>query len=150
MRFRGGGVGHTSTREATSRFLVDRDRKDVHAVVTTSDTAMNIDQNLDGLEGDSDDLDQERDGGLGRGLASNHDLGEEKGGFDSDENSEMDDEEEAGDEGNFTSLADEELDYGYYNQGSGDEDQEEEEAGERDEDDDVQEDEMEELGYAPY
>jgi hypothetical protein len=29
MRFRGGGVGHNSTREATNRFLNDRDRLDM-------------------------------------------------------------------------------------------------------------------------
>ena len=29
MRYRGGGVGHSSTREATNRFLLDRDRLDV-------------------------------------------------------------------------------------------------------------------------
>lgn len=29
MRYRGGGVGHTSTREATNRFLLDRDRLDM-------------------------------------------------------------------------------------------------------------------------
>ena len=29
MRYRGGGVGHSSTREATNRFLLDRDRLDM-------------------------------------------------------------------------------------------------------------------------
>jgi hypothetical protein len=29
MRYRGGGVGHSSTREATNKFLHDRDRLDV-------------------------------------------------------------------------------------------------------------------------
>jgi hypothetical protein len=29
MRFRGGGVGHKSTREATNHFRMDRDKRDV-------------------------------------------------------------------------------------------------------------------------
>ena len=29
MRYRGGGIGHTSTREATNRFLLDHDQLDM-------------------------------------------------------------------------------------------------------------------------
>ena len=29
MRYRGGGVGHSSTREATNKFLHDHDRLDI-------------------------------------------------------------------------------------------------------------------------
>ena len=32
MRYRGGGVGHNNTREATNKFLLDRDRLDVSNV----------------------------------------------------------------------------------------------------------------------
>jgi hypothetical protein len=35
MRFRGGGVGHKSTRDATNFFKQDRDRLDVTNAVTT-------------------------------------------------------------------------------------------------------------------
>jgi hypothetical protein len=37
MRFRGGGVGHASTREATDFFKKDRDSRDVKKVVVEDD-----------------------------------------------------------------------------------------------------------------
>ena len=49
MRFRGGGVGHKSTRGATNSFLTDRHDRDVHA-------AMN---NVEGEASDEDLCDEE-------------------------------------------------------------------------------------------
>ena len=46
MRYRGGGVGHSSTREATNKFLHDRDRLDLP----------------NGLEGAEDDAEDEISG----------------------------------------------------------------------------------------
>jgi len=52
MRFRGGGVGHTSTRSATDRFLQDRDRLD-----QDSRTQGDGDESEGGFE-DADDVDE--------------------------------------------------------------------------------------------
>ena len=152
MRFRGGGVGHMSTREATNRFLADRDPKDVHAVVAASDAAMVVDGDVD----ESDEGEQEHDDSLvnesGTRGAAMDDSSEEEGGLDDDEEEEggLDDEEEEQDEEEMDEGSiqlDEELDYGYHNQGSGDEDEDEERERDNEE---LPEDEMEELGYAPY
>lgn len=51
MRYRGGGVGHGSTREATNKFLHDRDRLDVP----------------NGHEGVEDDLEEDEMSGLNEG-----------------------------------------------------------------------------------
>ena len=44
MQYRGGGVGHSSTREATNRFLLDHDRLDV---VMPGDGEERIEDDLD-------------------------------------------------------------------------------------------------------
>jgi len=43
MRFRGGGVGHKSTREATDLFKMDRDRLDVGATLDSDDVEIELD-----------------------------------------------------------------------------------------------------------
>jgi hypothetical protein len=47
MRFRGGGVGHRTTREATNVFLSDRDRLDVRHVSATDCSNDNESAKLD-------------------------------------------------------------------------------------------------------
>ena len=42
MRFRGGGVGHKSTQEATNLFKMDRDRLDIGATLDSDDCDMAI------------------------------------------------------------------------------------------------------------
>ena len=162
MRFRGGGVGHMSTREATNMFLADCNPKDVHAVVAASDAAMVVDSDVD----ESDKGKQEHDDSLvnesGTRGAAMDDSSEEEGGLDDDEEEEggldddeeeeggLDDEEEEQDEEEMDEGSiqlDEELDYGYHNQGSGDKDEDEERERDNEE---LPEDKMEELGYAPY
>lgn len=57
MRFRGGGVGHTSTRAATDRFLQDRDQldlRDYDAMVLDQD-ASEVESDSEGSNGDCDD-----------------------------------------------------------------------------------------------
>jgi len=43
MRFRGGGVGHKSTREATNLFKMDRDRLDVGVTLDIDDVEVELD-----------------------------------------------------------------------------------------------------------
>jgi hypothetical protein len=43
MRFRGGGVGHKSTREATNFFKKDRDCLDVEVMLDIDDVAIELD-----------------------------------------------------------------------------------------------------------
>ncbi|KAG1792273.1 uncharacterized protein HD556DRAFT_1309350 [Suillus plorans] len=70
MRFRGGGVGHRTTREATNSFLNDRDPLDIHhasaAVAHSEDEGSNDDE--------SDLMDDEE--GLARGKAMELDEGD--------------------------------------------------------------------------
>jgi hypothetical protein len=105
MRFRGGGVGHKSTREATDRFLQDRDvldlRDDEHPEMETHSDS---DDNNDDKEGNSSaggdenqeewtDEDDEEEGDYGYGGLSAEESGEETNGSDSDSpDSEADDE----------------------------------------------------------
>lgn len=57
MRFRGGGVGHTSTRNATNRFLQDRDRLDRDNGLMQGGDDATADESDDGLDGDGIDSD---------------------------------------------------------------------------------------------
>ena len=101
MRYRGGGVGHTSTREATNKFLLDRDRLDMTDGPGEESDGIDIDSdveegdrlladvgrvsggdNTDGGAGDGD--------GIGDGEEDNYrDYGYENH-VDDDENSEED------------------------------------------------------------
>ena len=65
MRFRGGGVGHKSTRDATNHFLHDRTPAELSRVRVTDDA----DEELENANGESDDdnegteVDEEQDFG---------------------------------------------------------------------------------------
>ena len=57
MRYRGGGVGHASTRDATNLFLSDRDSeelKDIHVVDDIPETAT---KSNDQDDGEADEFD---------------------------------------------------------------------------------------------
>ncbi|RXW13303.1 hypothetical protein EST38_g12551 [Candolleomyces aberdarensis] len=57
MRYRGGGIGHASIRNATDKFLDDRDREDLQETATTDDDIeMEADTGESGVsqDGDSD------------------------------------------------------------------------------------------------
>jgi hypothetical protein len=101
MRFRGGGVGHTSTRSATDRFLQDRDRLD-----QDSRTQGDGDESEGGFE-DADDVDGEVLGPGGRD--------EEPGNGDDDDRSWHGGNEgpRTGDFDDNEGSGDEEEDYGY-------------------------------------
>jgi len=124
MRFRGGGVGHTSTRDATNQFLTDRHSTDLqrsHQAAPEEEDAI-IDEEM------SEDLIPELEG------ATNDDLPQ----ADDEALAEVEDDEA-------------EDDYGY-SKGDSDDDEDEEEEGERqglpgDED---EEDEIEQLGFARF
>jgi hypothetical protein len=62
MRFRGGGVGHKSTREATDFFKKDRDNLDSGIMILTSED-MDIDSDDDVV----DEVDEEGDSGVDEG-----------------------------------------------------------------------------------
>ena len=49
MRYRGGGVGHKSTRDTTDKFLSDRDMLDI-PIKTTTDEDTKMPDNNDGEE----------------------------------------------------------------------------------------------------
>ena len=63
MRFRGGGVGHSSTRAATDTFKSDRDDLDIisQRARKVSQTHSNMDEDDDGMDDDEMDADGERD-----------------------------------------------------------------------------------------
>lgn len=61
MRFRGGGIGHQSTREATDFFRNDRDRLDAEAVTATQLLADDSDEGS--VSGAEDVEDEEEDYG---------------------------------------------------------------------------------------
>ena len=89
MRFRGGGVGHKSTRAATDFFKSDRDRLDVQQKSSTDEEEEVNEETVmveAGLEGYAAQSDEEEDYG--------YRLGEDS----DDENSQEDDGEELDDE----------------------------------------------------
>jgi hypothetical protein len=57
MRFRGGGVGHTSTRAATDTFKNDRDELDAKSQQARKEQAMPL--NMEGEEGMDDEMNAE-------------------------------------------------------------------------------------------
>ena len=58
MRFRGGGVGHKSTREATDFFKNDRDRLDTQTVTATE---AEDDNNMEGYASGTEIMEDEED-----------------------------------------------------------------------------------------
>src|SRR5271168_2044998 len=96
MRFRGGGVGHTSTRTATDRFLKDRDQLDRDNGPTQGDDADEIEDGFDGNDVD-EAVDEEGNG-------DDNDPRDSNGGDEEPGTRDVDDEGSNGDE---------EDDYGY-------------------------------------
>jgi hypothetical protein len=72
LRFRGGGVGHRTTREATSSFLNDRDPLDIHQA---SAAVAHSDSEDEGSNDDECDLIDDEEG-LARGKAMELDEGD--------------------------------------------------------------------------
>ncbi|PPQ78449.1 hypothetical protein CVT24_001579 [Panaeolus cyanescens] len=124
MRFRGGGVGHSSTRKATDYFLQDRYKGDTHWYLQQDDT-MEEDEN-EGDEGSTSESDEGDEGG--RVMSAS--------GGDSED--EVDEEEEE--------------DYGYVNWNDEDEAEDNQDEGDSEGEwvDEVEDGIEEELGYAPY
>ena len=56
MCFRGGGVGHTSTRAATDTFKIDQDELDAKSQQAQKEQAMSL--NMEGEEGMGDEMNQ--------------------------------------------------------------------------------------------
>lgn len=72
MRFRGGGIGHRTTHEATSSFLNDRDPLDIHQ----ANTAVTHSED-EGSDDDESDLIDSKEGSAARGEAMELDEGDE-------------------------------------------------------------------------
>jgi hypothetical protein len=130
MRYRGGGVGHKSTRDATNWFLNDRDRLDL----TTADDEEDLESEAENVENDLE--------GLGGGGNSSADLEEDSDPNDHQVN--LEDNDDTND-----AVFEEEFDYGMHRDASDDEEEvdevDEDALGPEDgdgEDDDV------DLGYA--
>jgi hypothetical protein len=114
MRYRGGGVGHSSTREATNKFLHDRDRLDVR----------------DGDESDEGDIEEDEIEDEHRHQGGSHEEDERRPQGASD----VDGEDDVADAGHISGGdeadgasgdgngfgGDEEDDYGYTNRGDDD------------------------------
>ena len=61
MRFRGGGVGHKSTRKATDSFLTDRHRLEIHAAMDNAEAESNSDEDSCDEEGSSNEEEHPND-----------------------------------------------------------------------------------------
>ena len=81
MRFRGGGVGHRSTREATDHFKTDRDKLDI--LQTEGVVGKGLEERVENL--DIPTVDEEGDYGYTREESdTNEDEGPEEGATESD------------------------------------------------------------------
>ncbi|PPQ73389.1 hypothetical protein CVT24_008509 [Panaeolus cyanescens] len=139
MRFRGGGVGHLSTRAATNWFLSDRPK---------GETCGN-DQDGKGMDIDLESGDSSSESGSEAGSdvqSGQEEMSESGGGDKSEVNLEVDSEDEVDD----IASSDEEQDYGYRTV-SGDEweDESEDELVDHDQDD-LPVDIFEHLGFSGY
>ena len=160
MRFRGGGVGHTSTRAATNVFKADRDVLDMKSGQNTGALTDPGPEPFNVEERDDEDMAEDIVEDMAEVIAENmvEDIAEnmvediaENMAEGMAEDFLVDAEAEIDDEGD---LSDSELvDYGYE---LGDSDSEEDGAGDeedddvRGEEDDAIRDELDELGYADY
>ena len=136
MRFRGGGVGHTSMRAATDAFKTDRDDLD-----RQSRQARNEASNVE----EEEEIGDEEMNGNESVRPSNIDIERIIEGANAEDKVEIDEEGEL--------LESELIDYGYEPEIESDEDEEEpEEEEDRDvgEEDDTTIDELAVLGYADY
>ena len=109
MRFRGGGVGHKSTRDATNFFKNDRDPLDLMDSTSVSELEVEeIEEPDDEIRDEMNDSEEERDYG--------YNLGENSGSeSDPDElDSELEfDEEDFGAEGDFGGIDKDMVALGY-------------------------------------
>ena len=126
MRFRGGGVGHTSTRTATDRFLQDRDQLDRDNSLTQG---LAGNESEDGFDGSDIDEAVDEEGGGDNDWESEHIQGNQDGnGGDKGEGlGGGDGELGTGDVDDEGGIGNEEEDYGY--RYLGDEESEEEDSG---------------------
>jgi hypothetical protein len=135
MRYRGGGVGHKSTRDATNKFLTDRDTLDIP---TTADK--DCDTDSDGEEAKITD---------GASSRENVCAGDEE--MEPDPNEDINESEDASDEDRDEAEFEEEFDYGLPGGDGLGSDHEDDEEGD-DEDalgpEDGDEEEEDDLGYA--
>jgi hypothetical protein len=126
MRFRGGGVGHTSTRAATNIFKADRDIRDIMESHHREEEQGAPVTDLSNVEEQEDDenivAEGSEDGIDGEGGLSESELADY--GYEAEGESEEEEEEE--------------------------EDEDEEDDGEGGEEDDTTIDELDALGYADY
>ena len=79
MRFRGGGVGHKSTRVTTNFFMRDRDRLDTKATQTESKASLLNNDMTQAIEQDDDDDEPVDGGAVGEELAVNEEEEEDYG-----------------------------------------------------------------------
>jgi hypothetical protein len=126
MRYRGGGVGHKSTRDATNKFLTDRDKLDIP---TTADKDTDSDENItSGEEGEEVEI-MDGPGESGENVCAGD---EEREPNLNEDNDKSDSDDEDGDEEEF----EEEFDYGLPLAGGDRSDNEDNEDSEADEADD--------------
>jgi hypothetical protein len=141
MRYRGGGVGHKSTRDATNKFLTDRDRLDVPTANNDTDSDENIGE--EGEEVTVGIIDGEDEENVCAVTEVDEETGKEIEPDPNEDNDESEDDED-GDQAKF----EEEFDYGMY----GSDNEDEEEADEADDDvlgpEDGEEEDDDDLGYA--
>ena len=104
MRYRGGGVGHKSTRDATDKFLSDRDVLDI-PINTTADEDTKMPDNNDGEE--VEDV-ENLDGEIGLNIGENIWAGDEG----KEPNDSEDDDDSEDDEDRDEAELEEEYDYG--------------------------------------
>lgn len=132
MRFRGGGVGHSSTRSATDSFKIDRDRLDMISQQLRTESNTQRHSNME--EGDSDGTDHD-----------DIEMNAEKSAGEREIEGEVDEE---------CQLSESELvDYGYEldsELGSDEDSEEDDDDREAGEEDDTTVDELGVLGYADY
>lgn len=129
MRYRGGGVGHKSTRDATNKFLTDRDMLDVQVPTTADkDVRLGFDTNSNiGEEGASDsDSVEITDGESRENVCAEKEP-------DPNEDNLNDESDSEDDEGRDEAEFEEEFDYGLPG-GDGSDNEDDEEADDADED----------------
>ena len=143
MRYRGGGVGHKSTRDATDKFLSDRDVLDI-PIKTTTDEDTKMPDNNDGEEvKEVENL----DGEIGLDIGENIWAGDEG----KEPNDSEDDDDSEDDEDRDEAELEEEYDYGMEVE-DGNDTEDNEESDDADEDalgpEDGDDEDDDDLGYA--
>ena len=145
MRYRGGGVGHKSTRDATDKFLSDRDLLDI-PIKTTADEDTKM---LDNNDGDEVEDIENLDGEIGLNVGENIWAGDE--GKEPNDSDLEDDDDSEDDEDRDEAELEEEYDYGLKVE-DGNDTEDNEESDDADEDalgpEDGDDEDDDDLGYA--